>query len=117
MALKNWHYYLVGLFYKKEDLASKEVKMSIACDATQDGCYSLVFMDGDIGRLKKFVNQDIMPENYGQYKILCYDFQEEVVKKLAPKGMGVIAFDFEKITNGFYDVYEQFNAETEDSQK
>lgn len=117
MALKNWHYYLVGLFYKKEDLASKEVKMSIACDATQDGCYSLVFMDGDIGRLKKFVNQDIMPENYGQYKILCYDFQEEVVKKLAPKGMDVIAFDFEKITNGFYDVYEQFNAETEDSQK
>ena len=31
--------------------------------------------------------------------------------------MDVIAFDFEKITNGFYDVYEQFNAETEDSQK
>lgn len=113
MCMKNWHYYLVGLFYKKEHLASKEVKMSIACDAVKDGYYSLVFMDGDIGRLKRFVNQEIKPENHGQFRILCYDFQEEVVKKLAPKGMDVIAYNFEKITNGFYNVYEQFNSSTQ----
>lgn len=113
MCMKNWHYYLVGLFYKKEHLASKEVKMSIACDAVKDGYYSLVFMDGDIGRLKRFVNQEIKPENHGQFRILCYDFQEEVVKKLAPKGMDVVAYNFEKITNGFYNVYEQFNSSTQ----
>lgn len=113
MCMKNWHYYLVGLFYKKEHLASKEVKMSIACDAVKDGYYSLVFMDGDIGRLKRFVSQEIKPENHGQFRILCYDFQEEVVKKLAPKGMDVVAYNFEKITNGFYNVYEQFNSSTQ----
>lgn len=117
MCMKNWHYYLVGLFYKKEHLASKEVKMSIACDAVKDGYYSLVFMDGDIGRLKRFVNQEIKPENHGQFRILCYDFQEEVVKKLAPKGMDVVAYNFEKITNGFYNVYEQFNSSTQVSEE
>lgn len=117
MCMKNWHYYLVGLFYKKEHLASKEVKMSIACDAVKDGYYSLVFMDGDIGRLKRFVSQEIKPENHGQFRILCYDFQEEVVKKLAPKGMDVVAYNFEKITNGFYNVYEQFNSSTQVSEE
>lgn len=109
MCKKNWHYFLVGLFYKKEYLAPKEVKMSIACDAIKDGCYCLVFMDGDIGRLKRFVSQEIKPENYGRYKILCYDFQEEAVRKLAPQGIDVMAYDFIKITNGFFDVYDKFS--------
>lgn len=111
MCRKNWHFFLVGLFYKKEHLASNDVKMSIACDAVKEGCYCLVFMDGDIGRLKKFVSQKIEPENYGKYRILCYDFQEDAVKKLSPPGIDVIAYDFERITNGFYKIYEQFNSQ------
>lgn len=108
MTKKNWHYYLVGMFYKKEHLAKEDVKMSIACDAIKDDCYCMVFMDGDIGRLKRFVNIKIEKENYGKYKILCYNFQEEIVKKLVPPGMEVIPFDFETVTNSFYQIYERF---------
>ena len=108
MCRKNWHYYLVGLFYNRDELATKEIKMSIACDAIKQGCYCLVFMDGDIGRLKRFVSQEIRPEDYGKYRILCYDFQEEIVRQLAPAGMDVRVHEFEKITDGFFRIYDQF---------
>lgn len=107
MTKRKWHYYLVGMFYKNEHLVSDTVKMSIACDAMKNGCYGLVFMDGDIGRLKRFANVEIKEQDKGKYKVLCYDFQKEIVEKLAPPGMEVVSYDFEKVINAFYQIYEK----------
>jgi hypothetical protein len=107
MTRKKWHYYLVGMFYKDEHLAGESVKYSIACDAVKDGCYGLVFLDCDIGRLKRFTSIKVKPEHKGKYKIICYDFQEEIVKALAPEGMDIVVMPFDAVINAFYQIYEK----------
>lgn len=108
MTKKKWHYYLVGMFINAKRIATPEVKMSIACDGTVEGCYILVFLDGDIGRLKRFVNVKIDENSKGKYRIICYEFQEAYVRKLAPSGMEVQAFDFKTVTDAFFQIYEKF---------
>lgn len=113
MTLNKWHYYLVGLFYPREntEMVTPQVEMSIACDAIKDGCYSLVFMDGDIGRLKRFASIDVKDEDYGKYKVICYTFQEPHVKKVLPPGMEVVSYDFAIVTEKFYEVYDKYEME------
>ena len=107
MTKKKWHHYLVGLFFGKNELADLQTKQSIACDALKDGCYYLVFLDCDIGRLRRFVDIEIAPEDAGKYKIICYDFQESAVRNLAPPGMDVITYKFDEVVNAFYAVYNE----------
>ena len=98
----------------KKNLAQPEIKLSIACDAaTRDGYYCLVFMDGDIGRLKRFTEMSISPDDYGKFKIICYDFQKEIVESVAPQGMDIISYPFEDVVNAFYGVYDQFEKKEE----
>jgi len=113
MTKRKWHYYLVGMFYKDEYLASPDVKLSIACDAVKNGCYCLVFMDGDIGRLKRFTSVEIRKEDYGKFKVICYDFQEEVVRQLVPPGMDVVPYSFDDVIKGFYTVYSELELSQE----
>lgn len=107
MTRRNWHYYLVGLFFGKDDLADYKIRQSIACDVVKNGCFILIFMDCDIGRLKRFVSIDVKPEDKGRYKIICFDFQENVVKALAPPGMDVISYNFEEVISAFFNVYNE----------
>lgn len=65
-------------------------------------------MDGDIGRLKRFTEMSISPDDYGKFKIICYDFQKEIVESVAPQGMDIISYPFEDVVNAFYGVYDQF---------
>lgn len=108
MTHSNWHYYLTGLFYPDDERVTPAEAMSIGCDGKNNGNYGLVFLDGNITRLKRFLSVPVTDTTKGHLKIICYDFQYEAVKKLAPGGFDIITYEFETVVQGFYNVYEQY---------
>lgn len=108
MTRKKWHYYLTGLIYSDDKRADAETRMSVACDGIDNGRYGLVFLDGDIGRLKRFVTLAEHADTPERFNIICYDFQEPYVRAVSPAGVIISAVDFKAFTNAYFDVYEQF---------
>lgn len=52
---------------------------SVDADAKIDNTYVLSFIDGDIGRLKKFKSVSMIMPSY-QFQVICFPWQEEMVK-------------------------------------
>lgn len=77
---KGWHEALLYSILPEEFISRKV--LSIDCDAYDEESkkYILAFLDGDIGRLKRF-KEACYDGGNKKYEVICFDWQEDMVKK------------------------------------
>lgn len=81
MLKPEWRYRLTGLFVKDKNRATDAMRQYHDIDGTSDSGRKIVcFTDCDIRRLAGIL-EDIR-QNPGQYQLICYDFQEPLLRKL-----------------------------------
>ena len=82
MTRKNWQEELKSIYLKEYDTDTRT--SSVNCDGTKgEEKYVLLHCIPDMIKLKKFVNQASYAAEPQKYEIICFDFQEEYVRKIA----------------------------------
>lgn len=79
---KNWQEKILKLLFDKSVLLDKN--KTVDADAFINNTFILSFLDGDIGRLKRFKQSyKINPKN--KFKIICFNWQKNAIKDYMPE--------------------------------
>ena len=80
----DWRNKLLNLLFPPEIIANKY--SSIDCDAITDDAYIMSFLDGNIGKLKRF-KQSSLIVNDKSFEILCFPWQAESIGNYMPNAI------------------------------
>lgn len=75
---KNWKEKMLNIIFPEEIRISDT--SDIDADARIENTFVLSFLDGDIGRLKRFTKSSIIAPDY-EFQVICFPWQEEALKK------------------------------------
>lgn len=86
MSRPGWRERLIQEILTDYELVSEGYVSGIECDGQKDNRIAFCFCDGDISRLKRFLNA--LAWNYSdkanQYELYCYDYQLDFVRAVIP---------------------------------
>lgn len=94
---KNWNEKLLKILFPKEYILGNN--STVDADAKMNNTFVLSFIDGDIGRLKRFTNSSLIMPEY-KFEIICLPWQEAAINNYCPN-IKTSVVDINKIIERF----------------
>lgn len=100
-----WYDYIINAIFPSEFLNTQY--LSIECDAfdEKNNKYILMFLDGNIGKLKRFKEASYDSSQSKKYEIICFDWQEEMVRKYVGNEISLLVITDDKLNNLITNAY------------
>lgn len=102
MLVRNWRRWLDTVFFTEEETIIQK-HSHIDCDAVVDNTYILLFCKNELTKFKNFIGTLLTDKSNNQFKIVCYDFQKDVVMKLAKGRADIVTFPIDVVVAAFYE--------------
>jgi len=102
---KNWYNYIRNSIFPKEFLNIEY--LSIDCDAydKSNNKYILMFLDGNIGKLKRFKEATYDNKNK-KFEVVCFDWQEEMLRNYLGDDVSILSITTDKLSELINESYQ-----------